>query len=346
MPANLLAALLRALAFLAALVAALPVPAVAQMSAVPLRQQQPTGLLGPDEAAGVARALDEAEREIQNTVHVGVVVDETGSRASTDWMLQVRETGGEYATETPMPVLAEGVNAPGGIVVLVDPFERTGSFVEAPDLPDRDKRYLPGLMTSEFPRGSYESGPIAFAHGLEDRLAPRRLNPPYRESATTRTVSGVAVVLFTGSTAAVALLLGYFLKDERYRRPWRPDRGIAFVAARHDAEAVLSALAPRVMLLAEKQMAVIGRLRSLDESAPNGPRRGRVEGLLRGAVSSGLWECFVRATALWSRKTPRRRWPGFVASRRRSRWPSRGSGRPRESWAAHGPVADPETAAR
>ena len=32
--------------------------------------------------------LDEAERELQNTVHVDVVSDGTGRRVSTDWMLQ------------------------------------------------------------------------------------------------------------------------------------------------------------------------------------------------------------------------------------------------------------------
>lgn len=302
MSANFPAAVLScALAFLAALGLALPAPATAQTSAAPVRQQQPTGLLGPDEAAEVARALDETERELQNTVHVDVVVDETGRRVSTDWMLQARDPGDEYATETPMPVLAEDVNAPGGIVILVDPFERTGSFVEAPNLSGRDERYLSGLMTAEFRRGSYKGGLISVAHVLADGLAPRVAcspNPPYRDPATAGTASSATVALFAGGIAAVVLLLGYFLNSERYRRPGGPDRGMAFVAARHEAEGILSALAPRVMLLAEKEMRVVGRLRSLEGSAPSPPRRGRAERLLRSAISGGFWESFVRVTAL------------------------------------------------
>ena len=303
MPANLPAVVLScALALLAALGLAFPAPATAQTSAAPSRHQQPTGLLGPDDADEVARALDEAERELQTTVDVDVVVDETGRRVSTGWMLQVPESGREYATETPMPVLAEDVNSPDGIVVLVDPFEGTGSFVEAPNLSGRDERYLSGLMTAEFRRGSYGDGLIAVAHALEDGLAPhesRPPNPPHHEPATTGSVSGAAVALFTGGITAVVLLLGYFLNGERYRRrPWGPDRGVAFVTARHEAEGILSSLAPGVILLAEKEMRVIGRLRSLEGNTPDGSGRGRAEGLLRSAISGGFWESFVGITAL------------------------------------------------
>lgn len=299
MLANLLTAVLFcALVFVVALGVAIPASATSQTSAATFRQQEPTGLLRPDEAAEVARAFDEADLGIGSSIRVDVVVDEDGRRASTDWMIHVPEVGGEYATETPMPVLAEDVNDPDGIVILVNPFERTGSFVEAPGLSDRDERYLSKVMTSRFRRGSYDDGLTAVAHGLEARLAPLPQSPPYREPSTPRTVSGVAVTLFAGGIAAVVLLLGYFLKSERYRRLRGPDRGVAFVAARHDAETILSVLAPRVMLLAEKEMTMLDRLKNLEESVPDGPIRRRAEGLLRGAVSDGFWERFVRVTAL------------------------------------------------
>ena len=288
------------LALLAALV--LPTPATAQTSAAPIRQQEPTGLLDPDEAGEVARALNEAQSEIGRTIHVDVVVDEAGRRVSTGWISYAPHEGAGHATEIPMPVLAEDVNTPDGIVVLVNPFEGTGSFVEAPGLSNRDERYLSGLMTNEFRGGSYHDGLIAVAHGLEDRLAsppPLLLPPdlPYREPAAEK-VSGAAVALFAVGIAAVVLLLGYFLKEERYRGPTGPEKGVGFVAALRDAKALLSALAPRVMLLAERERAITSHLRNLGEGMPNGPSRRRAEGLLRQAVSGGFWESFVAATAL------------------------------------------------
>ncbi|QIN79143.1 hypothetical protein GBA65_12100 [Rubrobacter marinus] len=92
-------------------------------------------------------------------------------------------------------------------------------------------------------------------------------------------------------------LLGYFLRGERYRNPPGPEKGVRFVAARRDADAALSALAPRVMLLAEREMAVLGRMRRLERRPSAGSRSG-AEGLLREAVSGGFWERFVAATAL------------------------------------------------
>lgn len=299
------AALLGALATLAAAFwVVLPAPAVAQTNRTygNLHQQEPTGLLGPDDAREVARALDEAERAIGRTIHVDVVVNEAGRRVSTDWIFHVPHEGAGYATETPMPVLAENVNAPDGIVVLVDPVEGTGSFAEASGLSYQDERYLSTIMTSEFRRGSYEDGLIAVARGLEDRLAHPRplplLDPPYHEPATERQVSGTAVALFTGGIVAVGGLLGYFLRQERYSGTRGPEKGVGFVVGRRNAMNLLSALAPRVMLLAEREMAVIGLLGKAGEGMPNESSRERAEGLLHQAVCCGFWESFVAATAL------------------------------------------------
>ena len=295
-------ALLVALPLLCACLVAPPATAAARTSETPLRGREPAGLIGPDEAR-VAWALDEAERETGRTTHVDVVVDDAGRKVSTDWIPYTPHDGSVYATEVPVPVLAEDANAPDGIVVLVAPFERTGSFVEAPGLSDRDERYLSGLVTYRFRRGSYGDRLIAVAHGLEDLLSYPQLHllPPGFpcESETGQRVSGAAVALFAGGTVAVLLLLGYFLKGERYRQPRGPERGIGFAAAWRDAEASLSALAPRVMLFAEREMAVIGRLRNFGEGTPDGPgRRRKAEALLRQAVSEAFWEDFVAATSL------------------------------------------------
>ncbi len=300
------AALLGALAILGAAFWVLPpAPASAQMSRTcgHPSQQEPTGLLGPVEAREVARALDEAERATGRKIYVDVVVDEGGRRVSTAWRIHLPHEGAGYATEIPRPVPAEDVNATGGIAVLVDPFEGMGSFVEASSLSHPDERYLSALMTSEFRRGSYEDGLIAVAHGLEDRLAhprplPLPLHPLYREPPPRRHVSGAAAALFTGGIVAVVGLLGYFLRGERYRGTRGAEKGVGFAVGRRDAMILLSALAPRVMLLTQKEMAVVGLLGKTGGEMSNESRRGRAEGLLRQAVSGGFWKSFVAATAL------------------------------------------------
>ena len=295
-------ALLVVPALFSAFLISFPEPVLAQTSVAPLHGREPTGLLGPDEAWEVTRAMDEAKRRTGRTIHVDVVVDDAGRRVSTGWIPYTPHEGAVHATETPMPMPAEDVNAPNGIVILVDPFGGKSSFVEAPGLSDSDERYLSGLMTHHFRRGSYDDGLIATAHWLGALLTPpvsRPLPPDPPDASETGRVSGVAVAIFGGGIAAVLLLLGYFLKGERYRQPRGPDMGVGFVAARRDAEASLSALAPRVMLLAEREMAVICRLRNFDEGTPDGPsRRHRAEALLRRAVSGAFWEDFVAATSL------------------------------------------------
>jgi hypothetical protein len=50
-------------------------------------------------------------------------------------------------------------------------------------------------------------------------------------------VAWPAVVLFAAGTLFVILVLFYFLKEERYRRPPRPEKGVQFVAAQRTIEA-------------------------------------------------------------------------------------------------------------
>lgn len=108
-------------------------------------------------------------------------------------------------------------------------------------------------------------------------------------------VSWLAVTLFAAGTAFLVLLLFYFLEEERYRRPPKPEKGVEFVVARQAVEARFSALAPGALLLAEKERFVVGRLEegALDEEA-----RRRAEGLLRDATLTGFWEKFVESSTL------------------------------------------------
>ena len=105
----------------------------------------------------------------------------------------------------------------------------------------------------------------------------------------------LTAALFAASTVFVLLLLFYFLKEERYRRPPRPEKGVEFLAARRAVEAQTSALAPKVMLLAEKGDSVAGYL---EEGGLSEEARRTVEGLLQDAPSGGFWERFVGALAL------------------------------------------------
>lgn len=108
-------------------------------------------------------------------------------------------------------------------------------------------------------------------------------------------VSWLVVTLFAAGTAFLVLLLYYFLEEERYRRPSKPEKGVEFVAARRAVEARISALAPGVLLLAEKERFVADRLK---EGALGEEARRRVEGLLRDAALTGFWEKFVEVSIL------------------------------------------------
>ena len=106
-----------------------------------------------------------------------------------------------------------------------------------------------------------------------------------------------AAFLVSG-TVVVVLLLTYFLKHDRYARPPEPERGVAFAVAREDARARISALAPRVMLVARMEEALSCFLaqRSTTDDACREAKK-----LLSEAVPPGLWEKFVEASSLAER---------------------------------------------
>lgn len=107
--------------------------------------------------------------------------------------------------------------------------------------------------------------------------------------------SWLAVALFVTGTAFVILLLFYLLKDERFRRPPRPEKGVEFVAARRATETQISALAPKVMLLAEKEKSVTGYL---DKGTLREETRRGIERMIRDAVPGEFWERIVETTAM------------------------------------------------
>ncbi|MCA1715694.1 MAG: hypothetical protein LC781_02155 [Actinobacteria bacterium] len=111
-------------------------------------------------------------------------------------------------------------------------------------------------------------------------------------------VAGAAwpVILLLGvGTVVVIIVLVLFLTDERYRRPPKPERDVGFIEARMVAGNRLSSLAPKVVLLAEKEGIVDDFLAgwvSDDET------RRTVEGLRREVSATGFWRRFVVASAL------------------------------------------------
>lgn len=96
-------------------------------------------------------------------------------------------------------------------------------------------------------------------------------------------------------TVVVFTILVLFLADERYRRSPKPERGVVFVAARLAAGDRLSSLAPKVVLLAEKEGLVDDFLAG---RASDDETRRTVEELRREVSATGFWRRFVAASAL------------------------------------------------
>lgn len=106
---------------------------------------------------------------------------------------------------------------------------------------------------------------------------------------------GLVAAFLASGTAVVVLLLCYFLEEDRYRRPQGPERGVGFVAAREAARFRISALAPEVLFIAEKEEALS---RSLAEEIASDGTRPEARTLLPQAVPPGLWEQFVAVSYL------------------------------------------------
>ena len=134
--------------------------------------------------------------------------------------------------------------------------------------------------------GRRESGRRAWAV-----LLPALALVAYGPGART---SWFVVALLGAGTVAVILVLGLFLAGERYRRPPKPERGVGFVEARLAARGQLSSLAPKVVLLAEKERYVYYRL----ESGALGGETWRVERMRREISTTRFWRRFVAASAL------------------------------------------------
>ena len=103
------------------------------------------------------------------------------------------------------------------------------------------------------------------------------------------------ILLLGVGTGVVILVLAFFLANERYGRPSKPERGVGFVEARMEAGNRLSSLAPKVVLLAEKERLVDDFLAGW--TSDDGTRR-TVEGLRREVSATGFWRRFVAAAAL------------------------------------------------
>lgn len=103
------------------------------------------------------------------------------------------------------------------------------------------------------------------------------------------------IFLLGFGTVVVVLIFVLFLADERYWRPSKPERGVGFVEAWLVAGDQLSSLAPKVVLLAEKERLVDG---SLESGLLGRETRRTVEELRREVSATGFWRRFVTASTL------------------------------------------------
>lgn len=94
----------------------------------------------------------------------------------------------------------------------------------------------------------------------------------------------LTAALFGLGIVAVGGVVWLFLNGERYLRPARPEKSVGFVQDRLDADRVLSSLAPKMLLLADR------------EKALDGPPE--TEAPLRSEEAARLWRKFCTASAL------------------------------------------------
>lgn len=102
-------------------------------------------------------------------------------------------------------------------------------------------------------------------------------------------------VLFVLMVAVIAVVLGVFVRGRRYREDGPTFSPAEIEWLREEAEGRISALASRVMVLAEKERSIT---RSLDRGEVEGGVRAGVEELLVEAAADDFWGRFVVASAL------------------------------------------------
>lgn len=102
-------------------------------------------------------------------------------------------------------------------------------------------------------------------------------------------------VLFVVATVVVVMVLGVFVRGARYREDGPEYSPVEVEWLREKAEGRISAIAPGVMVLAEKERAVT---RSLERGGVDEAVRDGVEELLVEAAAEDFWGRFVAASAL------------------------------------------------
>lgn len=241
------------------------------------------------EEARVRRALEEVREDSGREVFVCHLMY-IGRDQCVDYLGQRQSFGAEDA------------------VIQVSNAERTMTLVQAPGLPEAQTLRLSESMTAEFRRDGYAAALIHGARDLEDRLPDtgtghRDLEDLFEDrlrevrgegrasTAPDPGDSGLAIGLVCAGTAAVLLFLFLFLRNERYRRPDEPEKTAAFYQARRTAEESVAALAPKMLLLAEREEAVASLL------SEAGGEDCREAGCL-GQEATGFWKRFSDASAL------------------------------------------------
>ncbi len=106
-------------------------------------------------------------------------------------------------------------------------------------------------------------------------------------------------VLLVFAAAVIAVVLDTFVRGWRYREDEPAFSPAEIEWLREEAEGRISALAPRVMVLAEKERSVI---RSLGRGELDGGWRAGGEELLVEAAADDFWRRFVVASALVEEK--------------------------------------------
>lgn len=283
--------LLRVLFFIAAsavLLFSVQASSLAQRSCLAPSRVDAARALSVREEARVRRALEEVREDSGREVFVRHLLY-TGADQCVDYPAQRRSVGPEDA-----------------VIEVVDA-GRTMVLLQAPGLPQAQTSRISESMTIEFQRNGYAAGLILGARELEDRLPDsgtghRDLEDLFEDrlrevrgegggdAAPDPEDSGLVIGLVYAGTAAVLLFLFFFLRDERCRRPGEPQNPADIHRARREAGELVVGLAPKVLLLAEREEDVASRLSEAGVEDLCGAGAGR--------EATDLWKRFSDAVAL------------------------------------------------